>query len=84
MTKDQYESVHDALEKSGNWPAPGLVMHVCFGGEQDLRVSEIWESRQQLEAFGEKLRPQLEAAGIQLSGQPEVFEALNVESFSAS
>jgi len=32
-------------------------------------------------AFGEKLRPQFEAAGIQLSGEPEVFEAHNLETF---
>jgi hypothetical protein len=56
-------------------------MHVCFGDEQDVRVSEIWESQEQLGAFGEKLRPQLEAAGIQLSGEPEVFEALSLETF---
>jgi hypothetical protein len=56
-------------------------MHACFGDEQNVRVSEIWESQDQLEAFGEKLRPQLEAAGIQLSGELEIFEALNVEKF---
>jgi hypothetical protein len=84
MTKQQYESVHDALDKSGNWPVPGCLVHVCFGDEQDLRVSEVWESREQLEAFGERLRPHLEAAGIQMSGQPEVFDAYNVETFSTT
>ena len=60
MTKDQYESVHDALEKSGNWPAPGLVLHVCFGGEHDLRVSEIWDRgsswRRSAKSFGRNLK----------------------------
>ncbi len=54
---------------------------MCFGDDQDIHVSEIWESREQLEAFGQKLRPHLEAAGMQVSGEPEVFEALNVETF---
>ncbi|MDQ3738293.1 MAG: hypothetical protein M3337_03905 [Actinomycetota bacterium] len=81
MTKQQYDAVHDSLEDSGDWPPEGCLLHVCFGEEQNLRVSEIWESEEQLGAFGEKLRPQLEAAGIQLSGEPEVFEALNVETF---
>jgi hypothetical protein len=44
-------------------------------------VSEVWESRDSLEAFGEKLRPQLDAAGIQLAGEPEVYEAHIVETF---
>jgi hypothetical protein len=48
MTKQQYQTVHDALQSSGSWPTPGLLLHVCFGDERNLRVSEIWESREQL------------------------------------
>jgi hypothetical protein len=81
MTKQQYDTVRSALEESGEWPAEGCQLHVCFGDEQDIRVSEIWESREQLQAFGEKLRPRIEAAGVQLSGEPEVFEAHIVETF---
>ena len=80
-TKQQYDSVRKALEDAGDWPAPGCQLHVVFGDEQDLRVSEIWESREAFEAFGEKLMPRVEEAGIQLSGQPEVFEALVVDRF---
>ena len=80
-TKQQYDSVHKTLTESGDWPADGCQLHVCFGDENDLRVSEVWESREKLDAFGEKLRPQLEEAGIQLSGQPEIFDAYNVETF---
>ncbi len=81
MTKQQYDTVRSALEESGEWPAEGCQLHVCFGDEQDIRVSEIWESREQLQAFGEKLRPRIEEAGVQLSGEPEVFEAHIVETF---
>ena len=49
--------------------------HVCFGADGDLRVSEIWDSREQFEAFGEKLMPVLADAGIEFSGEPEVYEA---------
>jgi hypothetical protein len=81
MTKQQYDSIRTALEESGEWPAEGCQLHVCFGDEQDIRVSEIWESQEQLEAFGEKLRPRIEQVGVQLSGEPEVFEAHIVETF---
>ena len=81
LTKQQYESVHKALEDSGTWPADGCLIHVSFGDEHDLHVSEIWESREQLEAFGETLRPHLEAAGVQFSGEPEIFETLSLETF---
>ena len=81
MTKQQYDSVRSALEESGDWPAEGCRFHVCFGDEQDIRVSEVWESQEQLDAFGEKLRPRLEEAGVQLSVPPEVFDAHIVETF---
>jgi hypothetical protein len=44
-------------------------------------VSEVWASREQFQAFGDKLRPRLEDAGIQLSGEPEVFDAHVFETF---
>jgi hypothetical protein len=81
VTKQQYDSVRNALTESGDWPADGCQVHVVFGDENDIRVSEIWESREKLDAFGEKLRPKLDEAGIQLSGEPEVFEAQVVDRF---
>jgi hypothetical protein len=81
VTKQQYDSVRAALTDSGEWPPPGCELHVCFGDEQDIRVSEVWDSRDNLEAFGETLQPRLEQAGIQLAGEPEIFEAHIVETF---
>ena len=81
VTRQQYDSVRSALEGSGDWPPQGCQVHVAFGDEQDIRVSEIWESEESLQAFGEKLRPRLEEAGIQLSGEPDVFQAHVVDTF---
>jgi hypothetical protein len=53
--------------------------HVCFGTDGDLRVSEIWDSREQFEAFGERLMPLLADAGIEFSAEPEIFEVHNIE-----
>jgi hypothetical protein len=81
VSKKQYDTVRNSLVESGDWPADGCQLHVLFGDPQDVRVSEVWESQEKLDAFGEKLRPKMEEAGIQLSGQPEVFEAHIVETF---
>jgi len=81
MTRQQYDAVRNALTASGDWPADGCQLHVLFGDEGGLRVSEVWESRERFEAFGEKLGPRTEEAGIQMSGDPEVFEAHIVETF---
>jgi len=81
VSKQQYDSVRDQLTGAGDWPPEGCQLHVCFGPEDDIRVSEVWESAEKVQAFGEKLRPRLEEAGIELSGEPEVFDAHVFETF---
>jgi hypothetical protein len=41
-------------------------------------VSEIWSSREQWDAYGEKLMPILDDMGIEYSAEPEIFEVLYV------
>ena len=65
------------LEQAGDWPADGLDYHVCFGSEGKLRVSEIWDSREQLDAFGERLMLVLANVGIE-PGEPELVEIHNI------
>ena len=75
LTKEQYDQTTAKLEQGDvEWPPDGLDYHVCFGSDGELQVSEIWDSREQFEAFGEKLMPVLQQAGIEFSGEPEVFE----------
>lgn len=73
MTALQYDESVRRIEEVGDRPADGLEFHVCFGTDSNLRVSEIWESREQLEAFGERLMPVLSEVGIE-PGEPEVVE----------
>ena len=80
LTAEQYDRSTQKLEEAGvQFPPEGLEMHVCFGSDGDLRVSEIWDSRERFEAFGEKLMPVLSEAGIEFSGEPEVYEVHNLE-----
>ena len=63
------------MEEAGIWPnPPGLEVHVAFGPDDDLRVSEIWSSREEFAAQGEKLMPILSEMGIEFSAEPEIFE----------
>ncbi len=77
LTAEQYDESVRRLEGSGEWPPDGLDYHVCFGSEGSLRVSEIWDSQQQLEAFGERLMPVLSEVGIE-PGEPETLEIHNI------
>ena len=76
LTSEQYdESVRRLSE--GEWPPDGLEYHVCFGSDGSLKVSEIWDSREQLEAFGERLMPILADIGIE-PGEPEIVDIYNI------
>ena len=77
LSAAQYDETVRRLEAAGDWPPAGLDYHVCFGTEGTLRVSEIWDSQAQLDAFGERLMPVLAAVGIE-PGEPELIEIHNV------
>jgi hypothetical protein len=77
-TTEQYDEVIRRLREGGDFPPDGLEYHVCFLADGHVRVSEIWESQEHANAFGERLMPMLAEAGIDLSGQPEVFEIHNI------
>ncbi len=74
MTSDRYNSVGRKLDEAGIWPPAGLLAHVCFAAGEGLHVSEVWESREQQQAFAEKLTPHLQAENVDLSGEPQYSE----------
>ncbi len=78
LTAEMYDKTIRALEEAGDFPPAGLDYHVCFGSDGDLLVSEIWDSREQFEAFGVRLMPILTEAGIEFSGAPASFEVHNI------
>jgi hypothetical protein len=78
VTTQQYDETVRRLESEGNFPPDGLDYHVAFGSEGNFRVSEIWDSQEQFEAFGQRLMPILADVGIELAGDPEIFEVYNI------
>lgn len=77
LTVAQYDESVRKLEEAGVFPPDGLEYHVCFGTDGNLRVSEIWDSQEQLDAFGERLMPVLSEVGID-PGEPELMEVHNI------
>jgi len=59
-------------------PPRASLFAVAFGPEDDMRVSEIWDSKEQFEAYGQRLMPILTDIGIEFSGGPEIFEVHNL------
>jgi hypothetical protein len=78
LTAAKYDETVRLVDEALGGAAPdGCQFHVCFGSDGNLRVSEIWDSREQWEAFGALLMPILAKTGID-PGQPEVYEVHNI------
>jgi hypothetical protein len=78
VSTDQYDKSIRRLQESGHWVPEGLEYHVAFRSNGNLRVSEIWDSREQFDAFGKHLMPLLKDEGIELRGDPEMLEVHNI------
>lgn len=70
LTKLKYDETIRRLTAEGLMPADGLQYHIAFGSDGHFRVSEIWDSREKLEAFTSRLMPILAASGVELAAPP--------------
>ncbi len=77
LTAKQYDDAVRRLTEDGVFPADGLDYEICFGSGDNLKVSQVWDSQQQLDAFGKRLMPILAELGID-PGEPEVLEVHNI------
>jgi hypothetical protein len=81
FTKETYLAVNENLgidprDGSGDWP-DGLTSHTATIKDGGLVVFEIWESREQHEAFlRDRLGPALQQAGVQ--GPPSRDEWMEI------
>lgn len=77
MTAAKYDEIVKRLEQAGAGSPAGRLYHVCFGDKENLRVSDIWDSRESFARFGETLGPILKEFGIE-PGEPETLEVYNI------
>ena len=84
LTRKQYDEVNRRMEDSGISPPDGMDMHVLFGEEGALRVSEIWDSEEQWRSFGDKIGPVLQEVGVEFDGDPEVFQVHELQKRDAT
>jgi hypothetical protein len=77
-TREQYDETIRRLEGAGDFPPDGLEYHVCFLVDGQIRVSEIWESQEHFNPYGDRLMPILAEVGVELRGETEVFEIHNI------
>jgi hypothetical protein len=78
LTAEKYDETMPRVEAAGEFPPDGLDLHVAFSADGSFRVSEIWDSKEQFEKFGQRLMPILTESGVELAGPPEVLEIHNI------
>ena len=78
LTTERYNESVRRLKEADDFPPAGCDFHVFFGEEGDMHVSEVWDSREQLQAFGERLMPILADIGIEFSGEADIYEVQNL------
>jgi hypothetical protein len=76
LTAAKYSEVVKRLEDAGAGNPPGRLFHVCFGDEANLRVSDIWDTRENFDKFFAIVGPIMQDLGLG-AGEPEFFEVQN-------
>jgi hypothetical protein len=61
------------MESLGDWPVPGLLVHVAADTEKGFRVVDVWESEDAFRRFGEVLMPIMKEVGIDTV--PEIHDS---------
>ena len=73
MTAEKYDELVSLLYSKGVHPAEGLELEVCYGSGDQMKVSVLFDTIEQLEAFGNKIKPLFEEIGFD-PGEPEIVE----------
>lgn len=78
MTAAQYDEIMRGLDAAGAGSPPGRLFHACYGTGDQLRILDIWESREALDGFVDTLlRLPGEWDGLE-PGEPETVALHNV------
>ena len=81
-TVDQYDEICRRLNngqlmtKLSDWPGGGCLSHVVGAAPGGLCVLDVWESAEKFQAFGEKLMPLIQQAGLK-PDEPVIFPVHN-------
>ena len=77
MTAARYNECIEKLNAAGAGSPKGRSYHVCYGDPNSVQVTDVWESMEDFQAFGETLMPILQSLGVD-PGQPTPQEVQNI------
>ena len=75
---EAYQAVHQAVLEvvAEDGGADGLIVHLAYATDQGFDLTEVWESKEQFDAFNRDVFPKAMArAGVPMDGpEPELME----------
>ncbi|MEA2497141.1 MAG: hypothetical protein QOJ29_5052 [Thermoleophilaceae bacterium] len=73
LTRENYDKVNEILASGGAAEPPAeLKLHVLFGDDGNLLISEIWESEDAWRGmFDGPLGAAIKEVGIEMDGEPQ-------------
>src|SRR3954447_16603465 len=77
FTPEKYDELIKQLEAAGAGAPAGRILHAALESDGEIRVLDIWESQEALNAFATTLVPVLTGLGVELS-EPMVSRVHNV------
>ena len=76
--REAYEASWVELDRMGLTHPPGRRSHTAWLVGEVFHVLDVWESREDFDAFLPQLARVLDASGMELAGPPEAGELVNV------
>jgi len=77
MDEKKYAEILRRLQAAGAGAPAGRLHHTCYGDRNALRVTDVFDTPANFEAFGKVLVPILTEMGVDV-GRPEPIEVHNI------
>ncbi|HEY8781909.1 MAG TPA: hypothetical protein VIM16_09860 [Mucilaginibacter sp.] len=77
FTTAKYDEAIKQLNAAGAAAPKGRSYHVCCGDPNSVEITDVWDSMEDFQAFGETLVPIMHSLGVD-PGQPDIKEVYNI------
>jgi hypothetical protein len=77
FTAPKYGETLKQLSAAGVGAPKGRSYHVCYGDPDSVDITDIWDSMEDFQAFGQTLVPIMQSMGVD-PGQPDIKPVHNI------
>jgi hypothetical protein len=77
FTAARYLETIKQLEAAGAGTPKGRSYHVCYGDANGVDITDVWDSMEDFQAFGQTLVPIMNSLGVD-PGKPDVQEIFGI------